>query len=87
MPSGDIHFFDFFVLQAFRGRRVNVALALEILYRLAVENVRRARIECAAWNDSQIRSLCKTPFHRYAEAIKLRVFGNTVVIWRRSDVA
>lgn len=82
----DVHLFDFYVYPEFRGRGFNIALLKEILDRLSQEKVRHAHIECAAWNQAQLRSLKKTPFLRYGEATQFSVFGRTVVIWRRTAV-
>lgn len=79
----DAHLFDFFVFPSSRGLGVNVSLVFEILQRLGADGVRRAHVECAAWNTAQIRSLAKTPFRRYAQATKLRLFGRTYVVWHQ----
>lgn len=77
----EAHLYDFFVFPAFRGQGLNVALVNEILARLASVQVRVAHIESAAWNRAQIRSLRKTPFLRYAEAAKFRLFRRSVIVW------
>lgn len=84
LQSDEVHLFDFFVFPEFRGRGINVALVMDILTRLGEEKVRLAHSECAAWNDAQIRSLSKTPFRRYGEAIKLGILSCWLVIWRRT---
>jgi GNAT superfamily N-acetyltransferase len=81
----DVHLFDFFVFPNFRGRGINAALVMHILSRLAGEGIRRAYIECAAWNQAQLRSLKKTDFQRYASASKFRFLGHGVVIWHRDE--
>lgn len=79
----DLHLFDFFVFPEFRGRGVNVALMMKILTSISSEGIRRAFIECAAWNRPQLRSLRKTPFCRYGEATKISVLKRSVVLWHR----
>jgi GNAT superfamily N-acetyltransferase len=81
----DVHLFDFFVFPEYRGRGINVLLIMEILSRLSGEPVRRAHIECTAWNRPQLRSLSKTPFRRYAEAAKVTALGRSLVIWHRFE--
>jgi GNAT superfamily N-acetyltransferase len=83
LQPGEVHLFDFFVFPEFRGRGVNVALVIDILARLGGEQVRRAHIECAAWNHAQIRSLGKTPLRKYGEATRLRLLGCRLVIWHQ----
>lgn len=77
----DAHLFDFFVFPEFRGRGINVVLVMEILAMLSQKQVHRAYIECAAWNDAEIRSLSKTAFRRYAEATQVTLLGYTIVVW------
>lgn len=81
LRSDEVHLFDYFVYPEFRGRGINVALVSKILGQLGSERVRFAHIECAAWNQNQIRSLGKTAFRRYAEATKLTFFGHSLVLW------
>lgn len=77
----DLHLFDFYVFPEFRGRNINVALLRELLVRAGQEGAHCAHIECAMWNTPQIRSLSKTPFHKYAEATKFYMFGRLIVLW------
>lgn len=81
LQSGDVHLFDFFVFPEYRGRGINVALVMEILTKLGAENVKRALIECASWNDAQLRSLNKTAFRRFGMATKVTILGHSIVIW------
>ena len=83
LQKEDIHFYDFFVYPEFRGRGINVVLVNQILYALDKLSMRRALIECAAWNDSQIRSLGKTRFRLHAIASKWILGGRTLVLWHR----
>lgn len=81
LQQQDVHLYDFFVYPEFRGQGVNIALVNRILCALDGGTVRRALIECAAWNASQLRSLAKTRFHFYAVASKWDFLGRTLVFW------
>lgn len=83
LQQEDIHFYDFFVYPEFRGRGINVALVNRILSALHDGTARRALIECAAWNSSQLRSLGKMDFRLYSVASKWVFCGRTLVIWYR----
>lgn len=83
LQKGDIHLFDFYVFPQWRGRGVNVALVKEVLRRSSEEQVHCAHIECAAWNSSQLRSLDKTAFRKYAESTKITIVARPVVIWHK----
>jgi ribosomal protein S18 acetylase RimI-like enzyme len=78
----DAHLYDFYVDPEFRGRGINVILVMEILTQLSKRSVCVAFIECAAWNDAQIRSLSKTAFRRNAEATQIKFLGRQLIIWR-----
>lgn len=77
----DVHLFDFHVFPQYRGRGMNPMLVNSILCSLAVECRGRAFIEAAEWNQPQLASLRKTPFHRLGWARKLTIFGRTMVCW------
>jgi GNAT superfamily N-acetyltransferase len=79
----EAHLFDFYVFPEFRGCGLNVCLVSEILAALRAVDTTRAFIECAAWNHSQIRSLTKTAFRKYAEATKLQFFGRPAILWHK----
>jgi ribosomal protein S18 acetylase RimI-like enzyme len=77
----DVHLFDFHVFPQYRGRGVNPFLVRCILHRSAADGGTRAFIEAAEWNQAQLSSLGKTPFHRFGRARKWTVFGRTIVCW------
>jgi ribosomal protein S18 acetylase RimI-like enzyme len=79
----DAHLFDFHIFPQYRGRGMNPFLVGHILRRLAAEGVARAFIEAAGWNQAQLSSLGKTPFHRFGRARKWTFFGRTIVCWGR----
>lgn len=77
----DMHFFDFHVLEEYRGRGLNPLLVSGMLRRLADEGMSRAFIEAAEWNRAQLSSLRKTPFLRLGLARLRTVFGHTFIHW------
>jgi ribosomal protein S18 acetylase RimI-like enzyme len=79
----DVHLFDFHVFPQYRGRGVNPHLVNHILRSLAAECQGRAFIEAAEWNQAQLASLSRTPFHRLGSARKFTIFGRTIVWWAR----
>ncbi len=81
---GDVHLFDFQVVPGFRGRGLNGELVMQILEHLHATSAKRAWIECAPWNQSQIRSLSKTPFRPSGVVRAFTVFGVTMAMWGRS---
>lgn len=85
LGPGDVHLFDFHVFPQYRGRGVNPYLVDYILRNLATECQRRAFIEAAEWNQAQLASLRRTPFHRLGSARKLTLFRCTMVFWGRTE--
>ncbi len=87
VPLGhnDVHLFDFHVFPKYRGRGMNPSLVNYILHRMAADGKGRAFIEAAEWNQTQLSSLGKTPFHRYGRARKWTIFAHTIVCWTRND--
>lgn len=81
LGQDDVHLFDFYIFPRHRGRGMNPYLVTQILCYLAAENVKRAFIEAADWNHSQLTSLKKTPFLNLGWARKFTVFGLTIVCW------
>ena len=81
----DVHFFDFFVFPEFRGRGLNPALVLQILREISRENLSKAFIEAAAWNQPQLASLKKTPFQRLGMARKFHLGKWLVVLWSQAE--
>jgi GNAT superfamily N-acetyltransferase len=81
----DLHLFDFHVFPRYRGRGVNPFLVNYILGSLAAECQARAFIEAAEWNQAQLASLRRTPFHRLGSARKFTIFGHTIVWWSPSE--
>lgn len=81
LRADEVHFYDFHVFPDFRGKSVNVNLVIGILNELKESGARVAHIECADWNEAQLRSLRKTPFVRNARASKVSLFGYTFVMW------
>ncbi len=81
----DIHFFDFHVFSKYRGRGLNPLLVNHILRNVAAQCQGRAFIEAAEWNQAQLASLKKTPFHRLNSARKITIFGRTIVCWAQNQ--
>jgi ribosomal protein S18 acetylase RimI-like enzyme len=81
LSPDDVHFFDFHVFPEYRGRGLNPLLVGDILRRLASECAGRAFIEAAEWNQPQLASLRRTPFHYLGSARKFTLLRRTVVSW------
>ena len=81
LEPDDVHLFDFHVFPQYRGQGVNPSLVSYILCCLAGECEGRAFIEAAEWNQAQLASLRRTPFHRLGSARKLTLFRHTLVCW------
>jgi ribosomal protein S18 acetylase RimI-like enzyme len=77
----DVHLFDFHVFPQYRGRGINPLLVAHILRNIATVCAGRAFIEAAEWNEAQLSSLLKTPFHRLGAARSVALFGRTFVSW------
>jgi ribosomal protein S18 acetylase RimI-like enzyme len=82
----DVHLFDFHVFPQYRGQGINPFLVSHIVRSLAAEGEQRAFIEAAEWNQAQLPSLAKTPFHRFGRARKWTILGNTIVCWAEDKV-
>jgi ribosomal protein S18 acetylase RimI-like enzyme len=85
LGSYDVHFFDFYVFPQYRGRGINPLLVTHILHSLAADSRGRAFIEAAEWNEAQLSSLAKTPFHRLGWVRMVTVFGRTIVWWEQRE--
>jgi ribosomal protein S18 acetylase RimI-like enzyme len=83
----DVHFFDFHVYPAHRGRGLNPLLVKHILSSVARETDGRAFIEVAEWNRQQLASLKKTPFRRLGLVRKMTSFGHTFTSWTKNQLA
>lgn len=83
----DAHLFDFHVFPQYRGRGLNPQLVSYILRVLAGECRGRAFIEAAEWNQPQLASLQRTPFHRLGLARKVTLFRHTIVFWNGNGTA
>ena len=81
----DVHFFDFFVVPEFRGQGLNPALVCQILREISRENLSKAFIEAAAWNQPQLSSLKKTPFQRLGAARKFQLGKWLLVFWSQIE--
>ena len=68
----------------FRGQGMNPLLVTFILGTMATEGAGRAFIEAAEWNEAQLSSLAKTPFHRLGMARKTTILGRTLVMWDKN---
>ncbi len=84
LAQDDVHLFDFHVFPVYRGRGLNPLLVTHIVHRLAAECAGRAFIEAAQWNQAQLASLQRTPFHRLGSARKLTIIGRTLVYWGKN---
>jgi len=81
LEPDDVHLFDFHVFPPYRGQGVNPSLVSYMLCCLAAECQGRAFIEAAEWNQAQLASLRRTPFHRLGSARKLTLLRHTLVCW------
>jgi GNAT superfamily N-acetyltransferase len=81
LSQSDVHLFDFQVFPDFRGRGINPLLVTQILVALAHDGHTRAFIEAAAWNDAQLASLRKTPFHLLGTVRSLTIARHRVTRW------
>jgi ribosomal protein S18 acetylase RimI-like enzyme len=81
LAPDDVHLFDFHVFPQYRGRGVNPLLVSQILHKLSIECRGRAFIEAAEWNQAQLASLRRTPFHRLGLGRRLAIFGRATVCW------
>ena len=77
----DVHLFDFRIFPEYRGKRINPSLVGYILGKLAAEGNFRAFIEAEEWNQAQLSSLSRTPFHPLGLALRFRILGKTLVLW------
>jgi ribosomal protein S18 acetylase RimI-like enzyme len=77
----DVHLFDFHVFPQYRGRGLNPLLVNFILANQSAERRGRAYIEAAEWNQAQLSSLRRTPFHRFGSARKFTILRRTIVRW------
>jgi hypothetical protein len=85
LGKNDVHLFDFLVFPQYRGRGLNPLLVNHILTALAIESQGRAFIEAAEWNQAQLTSLKRTPFHLLSSATKVTIFGRSIVCWGRDQ--
>jgi ribosomal protein S18 acetylase RimI-like enzyme len=87
LGQDDVHLFDFHVYHEYRGQGLNPFLVTHILSNLARIGGGRAFIEAAEWNEAQLSSLRKTPFHRLGRFRSFTMFGYTLVSWVESKAA
>jgi hypothetical protein len=85
LGKNDVHLFDFLIFPQYRGRGLNPLLVSYILAALAIESQGRAFIEAAEWNQAQLTSLQRTPFHLLSSATKVTILGRSVVCWGRGE--
>jgi GNAT superfamily N-acetyltransferase len=83
LTDKDVHLFDDFIFEEFRGRGVNPVLIDYMLGQLKKENMTRTFIETNLTNESEIRSLAKTSFKRFGLARKYHAFGRCFVVWSK----
>jgi ribosomal protein S18 acetylase RimI-like enzyme len=86
MALDDVHLFDFHVFPQYRGQGVNPLLVAHILQSLAGSGVARAFIEAAEWNEVQLASLRKTPFHQLGQVNSFAIFGRKFVHWTGNEI-
>ena len=85
LGADDVHLFDFHVFPQYRGRGVNPLLVSYILRSLTAECQGRAFIEAAEWNQAQLASLQRTPFHCLGSARKFTLFRQAMVFWGSNE--
>jgi GNAT superfamily N-acetyltransferase len=83
LTDKDVHLFDDFIFEEFRGRGVNRVLVNYVLDRQKKENMTRAFIETKLTNKPEIRSLAKTSFKKFGLARKYHAFGRCFVVWSK----
>jgi GNAT superfamily N-acetyltransferase len=81
LAPDDVHLFDFHVYEEYRGQGLNPLLVGHILSTVAREADGRAFIECAEWNEPQLASLKKTPFHRLGLVSTTTLFRRVFTRW------
>lgn len=86
LTKKDVHLFDNLILPQYRGRGVNTILINHVLFEFKRRGFLRAFIETRAWNSSEIKSLIKTPFYKFAEARKFHFFGRNFSSWSNAKV-
>jgi GNAT superfamily N-acetyltransferase len=84
LAATDVHLFDFHVYEEYRGQGLNPLLVGHILSTVARETGGRAFIECAEWNQPQLASLKKTPFHRLGLVSTTTLFRRVFSSWSDS---
>jgi len=85
LASEDVHLFDFHVFPQYRGQGMNPLLVGHILHGLARNGVSRAFIEAAEWNEAQLASLRKTPFHQLGQVSSFAIFGRKFIHWTGNE--
>jgi len=85
LGASDVHLFDFYVFPEFRGQRLNPTLVGSILRELSATQRGRAFIECAVWNEPQLRSLARTPFQRFGTAANTAFSVALLFCWRQQN--
>jgi ribosomal protein S18 acetylase RimI-like enzyme len=83
LTSKDVHLYDNFIFEEFRGRNINPALVNYVLAKLREKDMARAFIETNVANTAEIRSLAKTGFETYGLARKYHTWGHCFVIWSK----
>ena len=87
VTTNDVHFFDNFIFEEFRGRGINPVFVDYVLWKVRKEGLIRALIETKVTNTPEIRSLAKTHFKPYGLARKLNILGRSVTMWtQRTDL-
>jgi ribosomal protein S18 acetylase RimI-like enzyme len=81
LGQDDMHLFDFHVFPEYRGKGINPFLVAHMVDNLAMIGGGRAFIEAAEWNEAQLSSLRKTPFHRLGLARSFAIFGHMFTRW------
>jgi ribosomal protein S18 acetylase RimI-like enzyme len=87
LAPDDVHLFDFHVFPQYRGQGINPFLVTQIIHNLPTIGRGRAFIEAAEWNEAQLSSLRKTPFHQLGLARSLAIFGYKFTHWTENETA
>lgn len=87
VTDNDVHFFDNFIFEEFRGRGINPVFVDYVLWKVKKQGLIRAFIDTKTTNTPEIRSLAKTHFKPYGLARKLYICGRDITVWtQRPDL-
>jgi len=86
LTANDVHLFDNLIFEKYRGQSINSVLIKYVLNELKRNGMVRAFIETKITNTSEIRSLAKTGFKKFALARIYQTKKNSIVFWSNNYV-